>query len=128
MTPEKLKAKYPELFDQCYEFSIGQGWMPIVETLVETISGNLKYWELVEKKPLPLVKIKQIKERLGGLRFYGDNITDEMSEWILFAQLLSSKICEDCGDRSTVVTKGYIRNLCIDCAVEQKRRYTVKDE
>lgn len=134
MSYEDLCRRYPALFQQCYDFSIGEGWMPLVETLaariqwaidsrrerlaqlerqsernqeaIDRLAGELRH--LDESPP----RILQVKEKFGELRFYMSGGLAEFREWIAFAEDYSSSICERCGRRAVRKTRGWVRNLC----------------
>jgi ssDNA-binding Zn-finger/Zn-ribbon topoisomerase 1 len=106
----KIISKYQSLFTDCFDFSIAAGWFPIVERLCEFIINNE-----------PNVKIKQIKEKFGELRFYTDGNSYDLGELIESAMEESLKTCEKCGSIENVETKTkdsehyWIRTLCSEC-------------
>ena len=86
-------------------FPVGPGWRPLVTKLVEDII-----------KIDPDVEITQIKEKFGGLRFYVGGATDEVFDLIDRAEAESLKICEGCGTKENVETKGgWLLTLCDKC-------------
>ena len=67
--------------------------------------------------------IAQVKEKFGALRFYVDLMPDHdtestveynrsVSDYITFAECMSSKTCETCGKPGKQITTGWIRTLC----------------
>lgn len=69
-----------------------------------------------QMRPVPdrlnYIRIDQIKEKFGGLRFYysgGDDIIDGMTR---MAESMSYYICEICGDAGKTNRKGWIRARC----------------
>jgi len=60
----------------------------------------------------------QVKEKLGGLRFYVHGGTDRDHQIIRNAESLSYYVCEECSVMAGVVTYhiGWIRTLCPACA------------
>ncbi len=67
---EKFEKEWPEFFRDCYcGFWLPERWEDIVWRLCGQIA-----WELnqVAKLPLETVKVAQVKEKFGGLRFYFD--------------------------------------------------------
>lgn len=125
MTAEQLEQKYPDLFENCFDFSIGQGWMPILHTLCININASNN------ANPDGKVQFHQIKEKFGSLRIYvsyaQDSIDDVIHNWISFAEDLSEKICENCGKEAVAITEGWIKNLCVDCAEERKMKWRYKE-
>lgn len=140
MSPEKTKAlqdKYPKIFGTSdpsepyttYGIECGDGWYDLLDVLCRNIQGhinfksrNLKTDE--EKEALQLIAT-QVKEKFGTLRFYksgGDDYTDGLID---MAESMSGMICEDCGDKATVKTKGWITNICNSCHI--KRFFKEKD-
>jgi len=72
-------------------------------------------------KNVPQVVALQVKEKLGGLRFYivgGDDYIDTL---IRFAENISYKICETCGamNENINTTKGRVCTTCSDCAKDK---------
>ncbi len=81
-------------------------------------------YEKAPRKKLPevTIRIDQIKEKFGGLRFYytgGDDVVDGMAS---LAESLSYKICEACGTTKGVgQTSGWIYTVCWDCLQKNER-------
>jgi len=77
------------------------------------ISKLYGYWKI---KKVHQVEFIQVKEKFGTLRIYkmgGNNITDELIE---FVEVLSGSVCEYCGTMKNVSqTKGWIKTICEDC-------------
>ena len=64
------------------------------------------------KKPIPQVKIAQIKEKFGSLRFYYDGGDDIVSGMVRFAERLSDRTCEESGATGSLSKKnGWWRTL-----------------
>ena len=76
-------------------FPVGKGWRHLVEKLVD---------DIIEIDPE--VEISQVKEKFGGLRFYIWGGNDKIYKLIDEAETESYKICETCGTRDNVSTKG----------------------
>ena len=87
----------------------GEGWYPIIQPLID----------LAESKNL---KILQIKEKFGGLRFYYEGVDEEMSEAISKAAAIADVTCELCGKPATERFGGWIRVLCDEHAIERAHR------
>ena len=91
----ELPKKYPRLFnDKPFYFECNDGWYDLIDTLLLHIERNLK--------PEQVVYISQIKEKFGTLRFYCHDVDEETYAMIDFAQMMSGKICEVCGNRGQV--------------------------
>jgi hypothetical protein len=104
---------------ECYS-----GWNSLIEPLVEYVE---KYNE--NKAEDEKIVITQIKEKFGGLRFYANNITDELRDKIAEAESDSYNVCEFCGTRKNVGhTSDWIITCCKDCAKKyvEKKHFDVK--
>ena len=78
----------------------GFGWVDIIKPLIE---------EAKEKG----IKVKQIKEKFGSLRFYVDR--EGMYDSIRKAENKSEITCENCGKEGSLKRKGWIKCLCKEC-------------
>lgn len=63
-----------------------------------------------EESKIPVVV--QVKEKYGGLRFYVQSATDEQYAYIQFAESISYKTCEVCGNRGKRTRDGWITTRC----------------
>ncbi len=132
MSPELEKIlydKYPKIFDSNdhmtrYGISCGDGWFNIIDSLCRNIQSHVEYLsagiEDEEEKQSIQVVAQQIKEKFGSLRFYHSNGDDYISGMVRMAESFSEKTCEYCGNKAEVRTKGWIKNLCSNCAIEKK--------
>jgi len=86
-------------------FPVGEGWRPLVEKLVDDIIA-------IDNT----VIISQVKEKYGTLRFYIWGGNDEIYDLINKAENDSYTICENCGSKENVTTKGgWLLTLCDKC-------------
>lgn len=113
----QIELKYPELFEDCFDFSIGKGWYPIVDALCYFI-----------QRKNAAIKVLQVKEKFGSLRFYVNQAPGDIQAIISFSEVLSVRTCEECGSASTVYTKGWIKNYCVECAEEFGKDYVFKSD
>ena len=99
------------------EIECCEGWDKIIEPLVEYVD---KYNSTVEKEE-DKIKILQIKEKFGGLRFYASNKTEELINLIEDAENKSFKTCEFCGSTDDVgqTCDGWITTCCRKCIEDQ---------
>lgn len=112
----RWRTQYPELFKECFEVWLPQGWISVVEKRLPII-------EAIRVRTGLSVEIAQIKEKFGGLRFYLDfiheSIYDEVSKLVDEMEKEAEKTCEYCGQNNDVTTSangGYwIRTRCADC-------------
>jgi hypothetical protein len=88
---------------------VGQGWKQLLFTLLKKINKINKNIEIV-----------QIKEKFGGLRVYVSSANDKIYDLIYKAENESFNICEHCGSKQNVETKGknWISTLCKKCRKE----------
>lgn len=80
---------------------LGKGWHKLVEEMIEDITKL--GWD---------GEVHQVKEKLGGLRFYIGSASKEVHDRIHKAENISYEICEDCGDKGDPHGPGWIRTLC----------------
>lgn len=134
---ENLAKRWPDLFQKARveSFETDIGWLSIIDVLcgllsrrVEVAKSTLKYAlenpdskftksisELeasvaTELENLPT--IAQVKEKFGGLRFYVDGGTEEMHNYINFAEAMSVHVCEICGAPGKTDGAGWVKTLC----------------
>jgi hypothetical protein len=104
------------------------GWDKILVDLIERIKENLNFCEGLE------VKVQQIKEKFGGLRFYYSLVAEEklseeketlrqaaitaIKNSVNIAESKSYETCELCGstDAKEANTAGWIVTACKTCA------------
>jgi hypothetical protein len=116
-----------------FGFECGDGWFDIIWRLAEDL-------EKIEKKELaetPIdrqakqslqngypwrLRVHQVKEKFGTLRFYVDSATDEIFERIHQAETESETICELCGKSGRLRSGGWVRTLCDKCEEERKKK------
>lgn len=141
MSPEKdllLRQKYPKIFrsSQYENDAVGiwglecdDGWFELVDTLCGKIQSHIEWrsknvQNADELEDLQVVA-QQVKEKFGGLRFYvvgGDDITEA---FISFAETMSLKICETCGNPGKQQSdRGWIHTACDPCFEKRARRTT----
>ncbi len=117
---KRMEEKYPKMFSEPYGgFAVGEGWYPIIETLCSLIQSHIdwnnargeKYPELCYKS-IEQVKVSQIKEKFGGLRFYYEGGNDIISGMVTMAEAWAEQSCETCGAPGKRRSGGWIRTLC----------------
>lgn len=148
MSPEKEKAlaeKYPRIFkflhDEnasprwsiVYGIECGDGWYDIVDVLCSNIQSyvdryneSLKDFAKEGTEPL-FVEAHQVKQKFAGLRFYTNEVHDEISGMIRVAESMSYRICENCGNKGgRKSTGGWIFTKCDPCWEEFEKKRTGK--
>jgi hypothetical protein len=91
------------------------GWNRLIEPIVDYIN---EYNETVPDENK--IKIKQIKEKFGGLRFYAENKTDHLKDMIEAAEHEAIHTCEICGGKYDIgqTADGWITTCCRKCIQE----------
>ena len=110
---DSLKARFAEGWIALVDCE--DGWRDLILGLVSDLDALGIRWEA-----------HQIKQKLGGLRFYADPLDSEAEQGARFRELIRAaedrcwRICERCGTEGE--TKGFrvgglwIRTLCERCA------------
>ena len=62
---EQFLDKYPRLFSSNFDFSLGEGWYPLLHSLCSDLDAILQ-----ESKEELNFSVTQVKEKFAGLRFY----------------------------------------------------------
>lgn len=140
MTPEKdklLVKKYPKIFQDrhgsplttcmAWGFECGDGWFDLIDTLCSCIQNHVDRQESLnktyptEERECHQVVAAQVKEKFGGLRFYVNGGDNEIEGMIQFAESMSYKICEQCGNKGTRKGQRWIFTMCDNCWEEHEK-------
>lgn len=138
---KEMHEVFPLIFSGRYGgFAIGPGWWHIVKSLCSNIQRYIDQRKktrdvLLKDNPLnlnvpeevPQVVVEQIKEKLGGLRFYYRGGDSYISGMVSLAESWVLHTCEECGQpgeiRGGFNGGGWPRTLCdIHEAEYQARR------
>lgn len=128
---QRMADKFPRYFgdgERYGGFAIGEGWYPIIESLIGQIDHYTKWKRNLRARDLKKVragdvsitvtpkvnwiKVEQIKEKFGGLRFYYQGGDAQISGMVTMAEAWAGRSCETCGDRGERRSGGWIRTLC----------------
>jgi hypothetical protein len=90
-------------------FAHGDGWFNIVWRLCEDLEPLVAEAEKATGRPF---EVLQVKQKLGGLRFYVSHRTDAILQRIEIGESESLRICEVCGK------PGKLRDDCIRTACD----------
>jgi hypothetical protein len=135
MSPEleqKLFDDFPLLFDNRYKspmespmvFGIecSDGWYDLIRTVcwdIKTHEENIArqtVWKLKDNPEYKCeyypVRFDQVKEKYGGLRLYYTGGDDFVTGLTHFAESMSYKICEVCGNKGEPNKGGWISVRC----------------
>ena len=111
---ENRRIKHPfELFG----IECGYGWYGLILPLCRKIERYN-----IGKEEDDKIRIYQIKEKFGGLRFYISHGPKEFYDWIDRIEDESYKVCEICGSVRDVTTEGdgWVTTLCKQCRDKNK--------
>lgn len=128
-----------------FYFECGDGWADLLHSMAHFIAWKMKRWpevvdirdkmvergeeirpwivEYFEQKPTDPwehFRVDQIKEKFGTLRFYVGGYPDTRDGWevtgmITFAEMISGRICEACGNPGETRPGGWVQTLCDTC-------------
>jgi hypothetical protein len=101
-----------------FGFECGEGWFKLLKDLVI----KLKEYDINKQ-----IKVQQVKEKWGELRFYvcyGDDPREDfynkINDIISVYEELSSRTCEYCGEPGTINGRGWLKCTCSKCNKEDK--------
>ena len=119
MSPELDRAlceRYPKIFVDrhapetqrpiCRGFEVGDGWYHLIDTLCEQLQFETDHNNASQ------VVATQVKEKLGGLRFYGRPVTERQRGMILMAEAMAERLCAACGAHADPVTERWKSPAC----------------
>ena len=100
----------------------GEGWYDLLDQLCTDIEKELiKANDDKEEYPF---QINQIKEKLGGLRFYISSGNDKIYDMISAAEKKSYTICEECGKEGKLYEiRGWLSTLCKESAIPRLKEW-----
>jgi len=121
---KSMEEKYPKMLSTPYGgFAISEGWWHIIDNLMSQIQHHIDWSVKNHQRDLdndkedvrsvcPQVTVTQIKEKLGGLRFYYDGGDEYISGLVSMAESWAEHTCETCGNKGERRSGGWIRTLC----------------
>lgn len=102
---DQLYAKYPQIFAQkdlpmtqtcmCWGIDTGDGWYQIIDDLCAKIQEHVTKMKKTHRKFS--IEATQVKEKMGGLRFYLNYSDDYIDNLVEEATKKSYKTCDVCG-------------------------------
>ena len=107
----RLQEKYPAAFradaEPMLELDCGEGWFEIVETICALLS------DMNFRKNDTKTHLLCAKEKFGTLRVLVSGREPQAHEWIRFAESHSTRTCEICGGKGTLLYRdGWQRTRC----------------
>lgn len=112
-TPPFLQEKGSRMPFDLFGFECGDGWYDLIAECGAKIHA-------ID----PSVRVEQVKEKFGTLRFYVSHYPAGVHEAVCEAEQRSAVTCEDCGAAGELRQGGWLRTLCDGCHVEWKNRKT----
>lgn len=131
---ETLAKTYPDIIQKSNlnGFEINNGWFNIIDALLNLASYQVNQTRIriahyntenlfekaatlsleLEEELEKLPTITQVKEKFGKLRFYVSGASDEFYNYIMMAEEMSSRTCEECGSPGTYRNDGWVKVLC----------------
>lgn len=107
---QNLKNDFPELFSELEGFQCKDGWFNLIWNLSNTVSFHCKS---LPNELQNQIKVVQVKEKFGSLRYYTNHSTPFIDGAIALAESLSHSVCETCGNRGEIrVVKYYYFCAC----------------
>lgn len=120
---QRLETKHADMFSKPYGgVATGPGWWPIIESLCGSISHYLK-WRNRDEQLVEPVRVVQIKEKFGGLRFYYEGGDERIRGMVEMAEAWAGYTCEECGVPGQLRHGGWIRTLCDHHEAERQEQY-----
>ena len=101
----------------CWGVECGRGWYNLLETLLT---------KLDVLDTAKIIRVTQIKEKFGTLRFYIGGGTEEQYSAINLAELMSSNICERCGKFDSSIKPStdscWVSTRCKECQKQKEKK------
>ncbi|MGE8189004.1 hypothetical protein [Pseudomonas sp. NPDC086278] len=106
-----LRERYPEFFSSAPLREIGclPGWLNLIDELCRTLKAHLD-----AHPEVPQIKVRQAKEKFGGLRFYYSGGDSACREMVAAAEQRSMSTCEVCGQTGTLGGEHWLSVRCSD--------------
>lgn len=118
---DRFKEEFPKMLSRRpISFDVAKGWEQMVRTLFALIQFRCDH------VGCPQVVVKQVKEKLGGLRVYISGGDDVIQGMIAFAEAMSEMTCIFCGNPGHRRQNSWIHPAC-DCC-EEKYRHEFSDD
>ena len=124
----RMLERFPKMFAEPYGgFCVDEGWWPILESLCGQIQHHLD-WKNRQSEVVVQVKVAQIKEKFGGLRFYYDGGDDAIDGMVRMAESWAAHSCETCGAPGKSRDGGWIKTLCDHHEAERQLKRKQSEE
>lgn len=112
---DENRADQPGWPLELFGIECGEGWYGIIAALIRYIEDYNEKNTDVEP-----IRVQQIKEKFGELRFYTNYYTHDLNELISEAEEVAWNTCETCGSTKNIGhTMGWISVVCPHCLAER---------
>jgi hypothetical protein len=92
-----------------FGFCVGPGWHPLIRELSHGIEKIIRAFPLEEQQA---IRVVQVKEKFGSLRFYMSFCVEEIEELITEAENKSAITCDVCGASGRIRGTGWLSARC----------------
>jgi hypothetical protein len=109
-----LYNKYGNMFpeeERRWGLSCGDGWFKLIDNLCSSIKWHMD-WQAKQGNNVKPVKVLQVKEKFGGLRFYYEGGNEYVHGLVDMTESMSESTCEECGAPGQKRGSGWIKTLC----------------
>lgn len=97
---QQLLARHPTLLRDVDSIDCGDGWLGLLDALCARLQFHTDHGDG------PQVRVVQVKEKFGVLRFYVEDADEVQQGMIDLAQALSERTCEVCGALGRATSDG----------------------
>jgi hypothetical protein len=102
----------------CFGFACGDGWFNLLKNLIT----ELKQLDVNKE-----IRIMQVKEKYGSLRFYESELPEylfsDFYKILLKYEKQSEETCEKCGGSGKIIGTTWLKCLCKTCTEELNYAY-----
>ena len=113
ITHDDLIKSFPRVFKKVQYIECGEGWYYLLHQLFSAVEHYIEHY--IPQELQEGIYLAQCKEKFGTLRVYMEQSIPFIDGAIALAELMSGKICEDCGAIGQRRSGGWIRTLCNNC-------------
>ena len=106
-----LLGRYPRFFaiDRLREVRCYGGWLALIDELCQALELHL-----LSSPSTPQIKVVQVKEKFGELRFYIEGGDQHCQMLIVQARARSLITCEVCGAPGSLIGERWVSVRCSD--------------
>lgn len=106
-----LRDRHPEFFSSAplREVACLPGWLDLLDELCGALKTYLK-----AHPEVPQIRVRQVKEKFGSLRFYYSGGDTACRDLVASAEERSRSICDVCGQAGTLGGEHWLSVRCLD--------------